>query len=484
MKIFLLNPPFKIEYGRYSRASRSPAITKSGTIYYPFWLAYAAGVLEKRGHEVKLVDSCAYSYDRNKVFQIAKDFNPDLIALDTSTPSIYNDVEIGAELKRILPKSFLILTGAHPSALPQETLNLNTAIDAVACKEYDYTLLDLADTIESRKDIGRVKGIAYRNGKRVIHNPPRDLIENLDELPFVSSVYKKHLDPGKYFFAAGRYPMMMIMTGRGCSFGCFFCVYPQVFHGNKYRLRSAENVADEFEYIAENFPQVKEIGIEDDTFTANINRLEDICSLLIKRKINKKLKWWSNVRVNLDLDTMGLMKEAGCRLVIPGFESGNQGVLNNIKKGITVEESLEFAKNAKRAKLLVHGCFMVGNPGDTKETMQQTLRFAIKLNTDTAQFFPMIPYPGTKAHAWARENSFLKDTGFDRWLTQGGGHKTVIERTDLTAKELTEFCSYARKKYYIRLGYIWNKIGQCLLNPGEAKRTWKSLRLFFKHLIT
>jgi radical SAM superfamily enzyme YgiQ (UPF0313 family) len=483
MKILCLNPPFKTEYGRFSRPSRSPAITKGGTLYYPFWLAYATGVLEKAGHEVKLIDSCAYGYDRKKTFEIAVEFQPGLIVIETSTPSIYNDVEIGAELKQIFPDCFVVLVGTHPSALPEETLLPNPKIDAVARGEYDYTLLDLANILKNSGDIEAVKGIVYREVDRIVYNPPRELIENLDELPFVSSVYKKHLDPKRYFFSASEYPMVMIITGRGCPFGCFFCVYPQTFHGRRYRLRTAENVAEEFEYIVEEFPEVKEIGIEDDTFTANIKRARQICQLLIDRSINRKIKWWANVRVNIDLDTMGLMKGAGCRLVIPGFESGVQEILDNMKKGITVEQSIEFVKNAKKAGLLIHGCFMVGNPGETWQTMNETLNFAIKLNIDTAQFFPMIPYPGTAAYKWAKENSFLNSTSFDQWLTKDGLHNTVISINGLSANEMVRFCDNARRKYFLRLRYLLYKLTQCMSDYQEFKRTMKSLRIFIKHLI-
>ena len=180
MNILCLNAPFKTEYGRFSRTSRSPAITKSGTLYYPIWLAYAAGVLEEAGHDVYLVDSCAYSYDREITYEIVEQFQPELIVLDTSTPSIYSDVEVGAELKELLPKSLVILVGTHPTALPEETLMLDSKIDAVARNEYDYTLLDLATKLKThsskliRNDIGnilgQIEGLSYRIGNKVYHN--------------------------------------------------------------------------------------------------------------------------------------------------------------------------------------------------------------------------------------------------------------------------------------------------------------------------
>ena len=201
---------------------------------------------------------------------------------------------------------------------------LDQRIDCLAVREYDQTLVDLANCLESKQQFAGVRGIWYCEDGRAVFSGDRPYIDDLDAFPFVSQVYKKHLRIENYFFAAGEFPMVMIMTGRGCPSHCFFCVYPQTFHGHKYRLRSARNVVDEFEFIARELPQVKSVGIEDDTFTADRERVRQICRLLIEREINRKLKWWANTRVTLDLETMKLMKKAGCRLVIPGFESGDQ----------------------------------------------------------------------------------------------------------------------------------------------------------------
>ena len=383
MRIALINPPFKMEHGRFSRSSRSPAITKSGTLYYPIWLAYACGYLEKHGHEVLLVDSCAERIDLDATAARVEAFGPQLVVVDTSTPSIHEDVRSAGRLKLTSSSPLVCLVGTHPSALPEEVMAMNEHVDCIARREYDQTLLELAEAIESRQDFGSVAGICYRRDGAVISTPDRAYIEDLDAFPLVSEVYKKHLRVEDYFFSAGEYPMAMIMTGRGCPSRCFFCVYPQTFHGHKYRLRSAMSVVDEFEYIARELPQVKSVGIEDDTFTANTARVREICQLLIERGLHKKLHWWANTRVSLDGETMKLMKKAGCRLTIPGFESGDQKILNGIKKGITLEQSRRYVAAAQDAGLLVHGCFMVGNKGETAETMKQTVDFAILNNPDT-----------------------------------------------------------------------------------------------------
>jgi len=479
MPVLLLNPPF---FEKFSRSSRSPAKTKGGTIYYPIMLSYATGVLEKNGFAVKLIDAPAAGYSKKDVFTLAKDFSPTLIVVDTSTPSIVNDVAVAAEIKDQVG-GFVILVGTHPSALPEETMQMNEKIDAVAVGEYDYTVLDLAKALEQNKNLKDVKGIVFRKDGKVVTNPQREFIENLNDLPFVSEVYKKHLDHKDYFFASAEYPMVMIMTGRGCPFRCFFCNYPQVFYGRKYRLRTPENVVAEFEYIIKNYPDVKEIGIEDDTFSADLERAKKICKLLIEKGINKKIKWWANTRVNLDLETMKLMKEAGCRLIIPGYESGVQLILDNIHKGITVEQSLEFAKNAKTAGLLVHGCFMIGLPGETKETIRQTIDFAKKLNPDTAQFFPLMVYPGTEAYEWAKKNNYLATKDFSKWLTEEGLHNTVLQLPGLSSEDLVKYCDQARREFYLRPSYMFYKLKQSVLHPSEAWRNIRSFRSLIKHLL-
>jgi anaerobic magnesium-protoporphyrin IX monomethyl ester cyclase len=477
MKILLLNPPF---FSRYSRSQRSPAVTKSGTLYYPVWLAYAAAVLEQKGFELKLIDAPAQGLKQEEIVSLAQDYQPDLIVVDTSTPSIYNDVEIAAKLKSILPKSFITLVGTHVSALPEESLNLNQSIDAVARAEYDYTIAELAEVLTEQGDLTKVSGISFRQAGKIIHNPDRPRISNLDEIPFVSSVYKKHLNINQYFFAASDYPMVQIFTARGCPFQCFFCVYPQTIHGHLYRTRSAENVVKEFAYIQEQLPDVREVVIEDDTFSVDKQRVRKICQLLIQRKI--KLKWNANVRADLDLDTMRLMKQAGCRLIIIGFESADQTILDNIQKGAQVERMDQFFSDTKKAKLLLHAAFMAGNPGETLETLAKTFALAKRFMPDTVQFFPLMAYPGTKAYKWAKENNLLKSERFSDWVTKEGLHNCVLNLPNLSSKELVQWCDISRKKYYLSFKYLCYKAKQMILQPQEIKRTLRAMFKFRKFL--
>ncbi|MBI2909949.1 MAG: radical SAM protein [Chloroflexi bacterium] len=477
MKVLVLNPPFK---GKYSRTSRSPAVTRGGTLYYPFWLAYCTGVLEQAGHQVQLLDAPAEDLSTEAVVDRAAAFNPDLIVADTTTPSIYNDVAVVARVKLALPKAFVVLVGTHASALPEETLALSPGIDAVARGEYDYTIRDLARCLESGGNLACVSGLVFRDGEDIRYNEARPRIEDLDSLPFVSEVYRRHLNIRNYFFAAADYPMVMLITGRGCPFRCFFCVYPQTIHGRRYRLRSAENVVDEFEYIARELPEVREIGIEDDTFTANRQRTRDICELILSRGL--PIKWYCNVRVDLDLETMRLMKRAGCRLLTVGFESADQEALNLMHKGITVEQIRRFVEDARKANLLVHGCFMAGNPGETRESLEKSLSLAKELNCDSMQFYPLIVYPGTEAYQWAEEKGFLAVQRYDAWLQEDGHYSCLLNSPELTREDIACFCDRATREYYLRPRYIMMKARRIIGHPGEIRRTVKSAGTFFRSL--
>lgn len=480
MKILMINPPF---LPKYSRSSRSPAVTKSGTIYYPLWLSYATGVLGKGGHEVMLIDCPAEGLELKDIQERVTRFQPQMAVFDTTTPSIYSDVEALVTVKGWLSEEVVtVLVGTHPTALPEETIALADEIDLIARREYDFTLLDLAN----RWDAGEFKfsdvlGLSFRAEGGVVHNPDRPYCENLDDLPFVSEVYKRHLNINNYFYAHTKNPVISFFAGRGCPNRCFFCVYPQTMFGHRYRHRSPESIVGELEYIAREFPEVKEVLIDDDNFTVDQDHVLKVCELIMKRGL--KVTWTVEARVNLKLDVMKAMKKAGCRLLVAGFESGDQRILDNISKGITIAQTEEFCRNAKKAGLRVHGCFMVGNMGETRETMETTLRFAQRLNPDTAQFFPLMVYPGTKAYDWASSNSFIKAESFRDWLTETGMHNCVLNTDQLAASELVEFCDEARRRFYLRPSYLIRKSLDLLKHPSEIRRTVKAGSTFFWHLL-
>jgi radical SAM superfamily enzyme YgiQ (UPF0313 family) len=482
MIISFINPPY---LKHFSRPQRSPAVTKSGTLYYPLWLASTAGYAEAGGHEIDLIDAPAADLSAEAVVARVKNSGSRLAVVETSTPSIHNDAQFCETLKKAVHDSggeiFIVLVGTHVSALPEESLRLNAAVDAVAQGEYDATVRELANALDSSSDIRKVAGLWLRQGEQIINTGSREPLHDLDSLPFVSSIYKRFLKPEHYFNPNALFPMVTITTSRGCPHRCFFCVYPQTMMGHRLRVRSVSNVADELEYIVTNFPEIKAVFFEDDTFPAQKARCIAICEEIIRRNI--RISWTANARVDLDLETMLAMKKAGCRCLCVGFESGNQQLLDAMRKGITLAQSEQFMRAAKQAGILVHGCFMVGLPGETKETMENTLDFAIKLRPDAIQMYPVMVYPGTEAYSWYEQRGLIATKDFSRWLTPSGLHNTVIRGEQLTAEELVAFCDQARKRFYLRPGYLLYKAGQMLRHPDEIRKTLKSARTFAKYLL-
>lgn len=477
MKIVMLNPPF---FNKYSKSSRSPAVTKSGTIYFPLWLSYATGVLDKAGHEIKLIDAPAKCISKEDTLKMIIDFKPAFVVIDTSTASINSDLAFAAVIKGKMADVKICMVGTHATACVDEILPTNPAVDYIARHEYDYTIPEICKAIDGEMELKDVLGISYLENGTVVNTPNRPYIENLDELPFVAEVYKKYLDIRDYFYAHVSFPTVSIFSSRGCPSRCFYCMYSQVMFGKAYRKRSAKSLYDECVYITENFPEVKEILIDDDNFAVDQNNVKKFCQLMIDNKI--KLKWVVQCRVNLQYETMVLMKKAGCNLVVVGYESGSQKVLDGMHKGITLEQSKKFNDAAKKAHMRVHGCFMVGNPGETKETMMETLEFSKKLRMDTAQYFPLIVYPGTEAFQWAKGNNYITAESYDEWLTPDGMHNCVLSTPEVSNQELVDFCNYARKKFYLRPSYMFMKGWECLTSKDDFVRTFKAFGTFRKYL--
>ena len=480
MKIIFFNPPF---LAKFSRESRSPAVTKSGTLYYPAWLAYAAGYAETQGHAIDLIDAVADDMSMESVIERCEEFKPELLVVGTSTPSIYNDIEKSIILKNKLPGNpQIVLVGTHASSTADEILKGNSEIDYVARREYDITISHLADSISTAQDLSLVDGLSWKSDKTIVHNKDREYIQDLDIIPFASQIYKRFFNIKNYFYAHVPYPTVSIFTSRGCDAKCDFCVYPQTMFG-KFRARSAKNIAAEFEWIAKELPDVKGILVDDDTFTMDQEHAIEVSKELIA--INNKIPFVCEARANLKYETMKWLKKAGCKLVVVGFESTDQQVLNNMRKGMKMTLVHQFVKDAKQAKLKVHGCFMAGNPGDTKETLANTLDFAIQHNFDTVQFFPLQVYPGTRAYTWAVENNYLKNTDFREQITEDGNHNCLLETPELSAKDLLNFCDSARRQYYLRPRFMFYKLVESIKDPfGEGRKTAKSFRTFAKHIFS
>ena len=479
MKIYLLNPPF---IQRFSRSMRWQEVGRAGTIYYPIWLSYAAGLLEKEGHKIRLLDAPAEGHQLKQVIQDIRCFSPDMIVIDTSFASLKNDINIAREIK--LYKQDSLIVGVGPPTSQFANRMLKSGFDIVARYEYDWTLAELAKTVENGRPLNNVLGISYKRCKKIIHNPNRPFStgKKLNELPFVSMVYAHHLNIYNYFLSSSLYPEVQIFASRGCPYQCTFCCWPQTFMGRVNRRRSVTNVLEELIWIRKNLRQVKEIVFEDDTFGIDKRWLREFCREIIEEKLD--VTWNCQIRADADFETLKLMAKAGCRLVIVGFESANQQILNNVRKGITVEQMRKFAKNVKKAGILLHADFIIGLPGETKETVKQTIRFIKEIKPDILQVSVATPFPGTEFYDWLKKNDYLTTDDPDEYLDEQGRQRCVISYPWLSSEEITKYVDEILKKYYLSLRYVPIALRQIFRKNGlaEFKRLLYSARSFMDYI--
>ncbi|MGN1362194.1 MAG: B12-binding domain-containing radical SAM protein [Methanobrevibacter sp.] len=468
MKVLFLNLPYKFNI---SRASRWPEKTKSGTLYYPYWLSYCVGVCEGKGIDVELIDCITRKFDLNDTLNAISQYNPDFIMCETTTPTCSYDYNTINSIKNRFPDITIICGGTHPTILPEEVLNKCHGIDIIVRQEYDFTVPEIVESGNGSKpsidDLKNIKGISYRDDNgNVVHNTDRPLVD-LDELPWVSKVYQEFLNPDDYAYAFAQKPMIQIVSSRGCPNKCNFCSYPSTMGGRLYRLRSVNDLVDEIEYILTEMPEIKEIFIEDDTFTVNKKRVLEVCDEINRRGL--KPIWSCNTRVDLDYETMKAMKNAGCRLLVCGYESGNQEVLDKTKKGITLEQSRNFAKNARDLDIKVFGCFMIGLTGDNLETINETYEFAKELYPDMCFFQQAVPFPGTEFYSWAKDNGYLVTEDYSKWLNDDGYLNCLVDYPYASHEEIEKIRDSLMSKYYFSFTYIV-KTFLANLNWTEFKR--------------
>lgn len=453
--VLLLNPPFVPRFNR--TGCRWSSRTRSDTCCYPFWLADACGYLEQNGIECKLVDAPAKKLTFNQVRHICFDFYPDILVVDTSTPSIKSDVQVASTLKKNLGCT-TVLVGPHASALPKETLEMDNEIDYVIQGEYDITLLKLA---QQKRLYGR----------KVIQGEP---LKDLDKLPFEAETYKKHLNIKDYFFSLARYPEIQIKTfSRGCPYSCIYCCWVQTLTGRNVRYGSVEKTVDELEYIKIEFPQVKDVIFEDDTFTVDHKRVTEVCKEIKYRDLN--IDWICNARADVPLAIMKEMKHAGCRMLIVGYESANQEILDRAKKGIKVETMLKFARNAKKVGLQTMGCFMLGLPGESPETARQTFEFAKEVDPDFYFFSPATPFAGTEFYEICKREGYLVAKDWSEWTDEEGYLRNVVSYPNFSNEEISKTIDEFLWKFAFRPKFIGKSLKKVIRHPiTEGSRFLRS----------
>src|ERR1051325_492306 len=432
MPVLFLNPP-SFEGFDGGAGSRYQARREIRSFWYPTWLAQPAAIVKNS----RLVDAPAHDLGIDTVVEMASAF--DLTIIHTSTPSIANDCRTAEKLRERYPKMRIGFVGAHAAVLPEQTLSASEAIDFVARKEVDYTLNEVAEG----KPIESIHGLSYRRDGQIVHNPERELIQNMDDLPFVVDVYKRDLQIEKYFIGYLQHPYLSLYTGRGCPARCTFCLWPQTIGGHRYRVRSPENVFQEMRRAKELFPQVKEFFFDDDTFTAYLPRAREIAKKLGALGIT----WSCNSRANVNYETLKILKDNGLRLLLVGYESGNQKILDGIKKGVRLDVAREFTRNAKALGIKIHGTFIMGLPGETRETIEATIRFAQEIDPDTIQVSLAAPYPGTALYREAQERGWLEA---DTLVDAGGVQTSVLGYPHLGRTEIFASLDAFYRRFYFR----------------------------------
>lgn len=364
------------------------------SFWYPTWLAQPAALVEGS----KLIDAPAHDLSWDDIAHEVDD--KDLIVLHTSTPSFRQDVHTAELIKARNPKALIGMIGAKVAVETQKSLEASSAIDFVCRNEFDFTIKDVADGIP----LADIAGISFRNAAgEIVHNPDRPVIMDMDTLPWVTPIYNRDLDHTKYFGGYLLHPYISFYTGRGCKSRCTFCLWPQTVGGHNYRTRSIENVVAEVKYTIATWPDVKEIFFDDDTLTDNAPRVEALAVELGKLGVT----WSCNAKANVPRRTLEIMKANGLRLLLVGYESGNQQILINIKKGLRTEVARQFTKDCHDLGIVIHGTFILGLPGETRETMEETMKYAIDLNPHTIQVSLAAPYPGTFLYKQATENGWF-----------------------------------------------------------------------------
>ena len=452
MKTLFLNPPsFKDFDG--GAGSRYQATREVTSFWYPTWLCYPAGLLK----ESLLVDAPAEHYGVDKVLTIVKNF--ELVVIYTSTPSIENDISFAQSIKDINSNAKIVFVGPHPSVMAEETLKSSKAIDIVARREFDFTINEIAQG----KELNEIDGISYRNNGNILHTKDRKFIEDLDSLPFVVETYKKDLNINNYQIPYLLKPYVSIYTGRGCPGKCIFCLWPQTFTGNSYRVRSVNNVIDEVRLTKELFPETKEIFFDDDTFTANKTRARELAMGL--KELN--ITWSTTSRANTDYETLKIMKDAGLRLLVVGYESGNQEILNNIKKGIALDDARKFTRRCKDLGIMIHGAFILGLPEETPETINDSIRFACELDVDTIQVSLASPYPGTKLFDLSVEKNYLVQ---EDMVNERGWQACTVQYPKISNVEIFRSVERFYKKFYYRPRFIMRILKKIIFNKEERKK--------------
>ena len=467
MRTLFLQPP-SFEGFDGGAGSRYQARREIKSHWYPTWLAQLAALVP----ESKLIDAPPHGIGLQTVLDQTPQY--DLAVLHSSSPTFGSDVKTANAMKAVNPNLKIGLVGANIAVDPLGNLKKAEGIDFVAGKEYDFAIKEVAEG----RDFKDVAGLIYRdNNGDIQQTADRPLLENMDDLPFVTPIYKRDLDIKEYFIGYLKHPYLSFYTGRGCKSRCTFCLWPQTIGGHKYRTRSVEHVVEEVAWAQKNFPEVKEIFFDDDTFTDDPMRAQEIARALGKLGVT----WSCNAKANVGRDALKVMRDNGLRLLLVGYESGNQQILHNIKKGMRVEVARRFTKDCHDLGIKIHGTFILGLPGETKETIQETIKFAREINPHTMQVSLAAPYPGTFLYKQAVENGWL-DISNAELVDEHGVQLAPLSYPHLSHSEIFHSVEEFYRAFYFRAPKIASIVMEMAQSREMLKRRLREAVEFFAFL--
>jgi len=464
--LFLQAPSFEGFDG--GAGARYQARREIRSYWYPTWLAQLAALVP----DSRLIDAPPHSIGLGEITAQADRF--ELAVIYSSTPSFGSDVRTAAALKAANPRLKVGMVGANIAIDPRANLEKAIPVDFVTGKEFDFAVKEVAED----RDWSGIAGLVYRDGDGVIRqNEDRAVLEQMDDLPFVTPIYKRDLNINNYFIGYLKHPYLSFYTGRGCKSRCTFCLWPQTVGGHVYRTRSVRHVVEEVAWAQKEMPQVKEIFFDDDTFTDDPHRAQDIARELGKLGVT----WSCNAKANVSRETLKVMRDNGLRLLLVGYESGNQQILHNIKKGMRIEVAKRFTKDCHDLGITIHGTFILGLPGETRDTIQETIHFAREINPHTLQVSLAAPYPGTFLYKQAVENGWL-DTDNAELVDSQGVQIAPLHYPHLSHSEIFHSVEEFYRSFYLRVPKIASIVAEMATSREMLQRRLREAVEFFAFL--
>lgn len=469
VNVLLLNPPSFTPIQYVKEGICQGRILPS--LWPPTTLA-TIGAISKRisGVNIRLVDGNALKLTESELLSVYKEFQPDVVILNTTTPTFPADLRSAELAKQTNSSVTTMMMGTHVSALAEDVVG-TPHVDIVIRNEPERIVLNLIAALTNDGKLDDIKGIIYKNADGVVSNPDESFIENLDELPWPD---RSLLDNSLYVNPLTGKTFTIIRNSRGCPGGCIFCV--GFYYGKRWRSRSVANIMGEIEQCVTQY-NITDFLFNADLFTKDKDEVINLCKEIINRKLD--ITWVCNSRVDyIDAELLDWMERAGCQMISFGIESGDEKILHNVKKGISREKVLCAINLMKQSPINSLGYFVFGLPGETKTSAEATIRFALELPLDYASFFTAVPYPGTELGDYMRDNGLLKT---DDWSRYDEEQCDVYDLPDLTAEELQKIVRKAYMRWYFRPSKVMQELGNSFTLVG-LKRNLSLFASFLRNV--